>query len=109
MVERYVFIKLKSEHATEAGRKEVAERTLDDLDGLPGVVKLIVGTPADQHAGDAWDLSIVVVFDRYEDVAPYLSHPDHRRYVDEYLKPRLEVIKYWNFDVEVRGPDQEQD
>ena len=101
MVERYVFIKLKDEYATEEGRQEVIERTFGDLRAVPGLKKLIVGNPADEAAERSWDISIVAVFDRLEDVAPYLAHPDHRRYVDEFLKPRREIIKYWNFDVRV--------
>ena len=33
------------------------------------------------------------------DIEPYRVHPDHRAYVDEFLKPRMEIIKAWNFEV----------
>ena len=105
MVERYVFVKLKNEHATDEGRKEVIERTLADLKGIAGLKKIIVGAPADDSAKEAWDVSIVVVFDSIDAVGPYLSDPAHRTYVDDFLMPRTEVIKYWNFDVDVaEGP-----
>jgi len=101
MVERYVFIKLKDAHATAAGRQEVIDRTFADLRQVPGVRKLIVGKPADAAAEGSWDVSLVVVFDDLADVAPYQAHPVHRRYVDEFLAPRMEIIKAWNFDVRV--------
>jgi len=101
MVERYVFIKLNSEHATAAGRREVIDRTFADLRGVPGLVKLIVGEPADAAAERSWDVSLVAVFDDIADVEPYLAHPDHRRYMDEFLAPRMEILKAWNFDARV--------
>ena len=33
-----------------------------------------------------------------EDVDPYREHPVHRSYVDDFLKPRLAVLKAWNFE-----------
>jgi hypothetical protein len=99
MIERYVFVRLKEEYSTEQGRADVVQRTLDDLRELPGVLGISVGTPADEHAGKGWDISIAVSFEHQDHVKPYLDHPAHRAYVDEFLKPRLKVIKYWNFDV----------
>ena len=99
MIERYVFLKLKDAHSTSAGRREVIEHTREALPKIPGVRGVAVGEPADGHAVASWDVSIVVRFDKIEDVEPYRVHPDHRAYVDEFLKPRLEVIKAWNFDV----------
>ena len=98
MVERYVFVKLKDEYATPEGRREVAQQTATQLDAVPGPVRVTVGVP-DEKAEGSWDLSIAVLFNDHEDVAPYLVHAEHRRYVDEYLKPRMEFIKYWNFHV----------
>ena len=105
MVERYVFVKLKEEHANPEGRKEVIDRTLSDLKGIAGLKKIIVGAPADESAEKSWDVSIVVVFDSLDAVGPYLADPVHRTYVDDFLLPRTEVLKYWNFDVDVaEGP-----
>ncbi len=99
MIERYVFIKLKDEHSSREARQEVIEHSRAVLPKVPGVVAVRVGEPADGHAVAAWDVSIVVTFGAIEDVEPYRAHPDHRAYVDEFLKPRMAVIKAWNFDV----------
>jgi hypothetical protein len=99
MIDRYVFVKLTDAHASATGRAEIAAHTRAALAGVPGVERLTVGTPADEAAVKSWDLSIVVRFRRLEDVEPYQRHPDHRRYVDEYLAPRMQVIKAWNFEV----------
>lgn len=100
MIERYVFVRLQKEYSTDAGRAEVVARTRTDLAALPGVLSVTVGTPADAGSGKAWDIGIVVRFAAIEDVAPYGSHPDHRTYVDDFLAPRMEVIKAWNFVVD---------
>ena len=99
MIERYVFIRLDEQHATQQGRAEVVTRTREVLPKLPGVVSVTVGTPADDSSAGAWDISIVVRFQRVEEIAGYSQHPDHRVYVDEFLAPRMKVIKAWNFEV----------
>jgi uncharacterized membrane protein YdbT with pleckstrin-like domain len=100
MIERYIFVKLKEEYATEDGRAEAARHTRAVISELPGVVAVRVGTPSDDRSAKAWDLSIAVRFQSAEDIEPYRVHPDHRAYVDEFLEPRMDVIKAWNFAVE---------
>lgn len=105
-IDRHVFVRLKKERAGE--REEVAAYTARILAGLPGVVRVNAGTPADAHAEAAWDVSVVVRFASLDDVESYRVHPEHRRYVDEYLAPRMDVIKAWNFVVDVdsgSGPE----
>jgi hypothetical protein len=98
MIERYVFIKLNAEYASEHGRRAVVDRTRA-LAALPGVLELRVGVPTEAAGSKSWDVSIAV---RFADVAAferYRLDPDHRAYVDEFLAPRLEVIKAWNFEL----------
>ena len=40
---------------------------------------------------------MIAHFESLDAVEPYRIHPDHRSYVDDFLKPRLAVIKAWNF------------
>jgi hypothetical protein len=96
MVERYVFVKLKPEHATLQGRAEVRAQS-KRLALVPGVRALVIGEPADTGAAAAWDLSLVVRFDSLDDVDRYLEHREHLAYYEGFLAPRLQVIKAWNF------------
>ena len=34
-----------------------------------------------------------------EDISPYAAHSNHRAYVDEYLKPKLESLVAYDFEV----------
>lgn len=99
-VERYVFIKLLDEHATAEARAEICAEAERAIRAVPGVLALRVGTPADHHARSAWDLSLAVSFASLEDVERYRDHPEHRRFVDEVVKPRLAVIKAWNMELQ---------
>ena len=36
------------------------------------------------------------------DADAYRAHPEHRRFVDEFVAPRCEVRKAWSFEVESR-------
>jgi adenine C2-methylase RlmN of 23S rRNA A2503 and tRNA A37 len=49
------------------------------------------GLAADEKSIKSWDISIHVEFDTLADVEAYLPHPDHRDYVDNFLKPKLAV------------------
>jgi hypothetical protein len=98
VVERYVFVRLKPEHATEHGRHELRARATA-LAKLPGVIALTVGTPADAAARGAWDLSLVARFDSLAAVERYLEHAGHAAFFDALLQPRAQVIKAWNFEV----------
>ncbi len=104
MIERYVFIKLKGAHATSTGRAEVVKETTAKLPNLPGVLGVTVGTPADDPSGSEWDVSIVARFAKLEDIEAYRIHPEHRAYVDDFLRPRMQAIKAWNFDVVTNTP-----
>jgi len=100
MIERYVYVRLNPEFQTVEGRAEVAAHTRSALGRLSRQRGVRVGVPSDDHSAAGWDLSIVVRFDSMEDLAAYLPDPDHRVYVDDYLKPKMVMLKAWNFEVE---------
>ena len=102
MVERIAFVKLAPEHATDSRRRALAERALEELRPLPGVLAITVGLPADPDAAKAWDLCVNVSFATLEDAAAYRAHPVHRRFVDEVIAPRSVARKSWTFEVESR-------
>jgi hypothetical protein len=104
MIERVHLLKLKAEHATARGRREIVDRALTVLAAIPGVLGVRAGAPADDDSAAAWDLYIVVRFHAVRDIDPYRAHPEHRRFVDEFLGPRIEVKKGWNFDCLETGP-----
>jgi hypothetical protein len=98
MIERHVLIKLKAEFANDAARREIADATLAAIRAIPQVRAVSVGVPADAHASSAWDISLVVDFDSLADVQPYMDDAGHQRFTVEYLRPKVEVVKHWNFE-----------
>ena len=100
MIERFAFVKLAPEHATDAERRALARQAVETLRALPGVVSLTVGLPADPDSAKAWDLCVNVRFATLEDAAAYRAHPVHRRFVDEVIAPRSAARKGWTFSVE---------
>jgi Stress responsive A/B Barrel Domain len=98
MIERHVLIKLKTEQCNDKARREIAEATLKALRAIPQVRSVSVGVPADEHATAAWDLSLVVHLNSLADVQPYMDDAGHQRFTHEYLRPRVEVVKHWNFE-----------
>lgn len=97
MIERHVYLKFKDEFVNDQAIDDVVSTTPAMLSTVPQVRGLRIGRPCDAKSRDAWDLVLVVAFDSADDVEAYRVHPDHKRYYLEYLKPRLEVIKAWNF------------
>lgn len=98
MIERHVLIKLKAEHANTTARREIAAATLAALRAIPNVRAVSVGVPADAHAESAWDLSLIVHLDSLADVQPYMEDAGHQRFTHEFLRPKVEVVKHWNFE-----------
>ena len=76
---------------------DILSETHRVLQTVPGVEMYEIGTPADEKAMAAWDLSITATFASRAVLESYIQHPRHREYVDEFIKPKLEVIKAWNF------------
>ncbi len=102
MIERFAFVKLAPGHATDAERRALADQALATLRGLPGVLSMTVGMPADPDAAKAWDLCINVRFADLDGAAAYRAHPVHRRFVDEVVAPRSVARKGWTFAIETR-------
>ena len=100
MIQRVVVIKLKDAYANKEDRAEVVRQTKVVLTTAPGVRHLDVATPADARCKRSWDLCILLRFDDLEAVETYRVDKIHRAYVDVFLKPMLEVIRVWNFDLE---------
>jgi hypothetical protein len=98
MIERTVLVKLKESHAGEAERREVASHSREALSSIPGVTGVTVAVAADEKSSGSWDLVMTVRFAALEDVPTYAAHPLHRAYVDDYLRPRMETIRAWNFE-----------
>jgi hypothetical protein len=99
MIERIVLLKLSQDFATPHARHAVAEHSRQVLPRLPGVLEAHVGVAADDRTVATWDLSLVLRFDSIDDIPPYAAHPDHRAYVDQYLRPKLESLVAYNFEV----------
>ena len=96
MVIRIIMIKLTDEFATEEWREAIARSAQENLPKVPGVQALHLAMPADEKTLGSWDLSAQIHFARIEDVGPYIQHPDHRSWVDGYLKPKTAALKAWN-------------
>jgi Stress responsive A/B Barrel Domain len=103
MIERVQLLKLKAEHATPEGRTDVVEHALTVLAGLPGVLEMHAGVPADANASRSWDVLIALRFAAVSDVGPFCAHAEYQRFVDEFLAQRVEVEKSWSFEIR-HGP-----
>lgn len=95
MVERYLFAKLKAEHATVSGRVE-ARRQARALAVVSGAVAVVPGQPADAAALHAWDLSVVLRFENEEAATRASSDPGYVAF-ERYLGSVAQVVKAWSF------------
>ena len=95
MVERYLFAKLKPEHATAGGRAAARIRA-HELSDVADAVAVVVGEPADPAALHAWDLSVVL---RFADARAAAAAPSDPAYVafERYLASAAQVVKAWSF------------
>ncbi len=98
MITRTVLVKLTDEWSTDAGRAAVAAHSAEALSAIPGVVSAEAGVPADDASRASWDVIFLVRFASMNDVEPYRVHPLHTSYLNDYLNPKAEVKKAWNWD-----------
>jgi hypothetical protein len=104
MIERVHLLKLTAEHATPKDRREIVDHALAVLAGIPGVLGVTAGVAADEETRKSWDIFLVVRFASVDDIGRYRVHPEHRKFVDEFLASLVEVKKGWNFDSATTGP-----
>ncbi len=98
MITRTVLVKLIDEWSTDSGRSEVAAHSKEALSAIPGVVSAEAGVPADDAARASWDVIFLVHFASMDDVEPYRVHPLHTSFLTDYLNPKAEIKKAWNWD-----------
>lgn len=99
MIERIVLLQLTEEYTSSKALDDVAEHSRHVLPGLPGVLDCHVGLAADERTASSWHISLLLRFESLDDIPPYAAHPDHRAYVDEFLRPKLASISAFNFEV----------
>lgn len=100
MFNRFVFIKLTPQYSNDEGITEVLEESKRVLPNIPGVVNCSGGRPADEHAGKGWDLCLTLRFASLEDIESYRVHPEHEKFLQEFLAPKVEAKRVWNFAVQ---------
>lgn len=99
MIQRVVFIKLKREYANDADRAAIVAETRAVLPQAHGVRRLEVGVAADARSKREWDIGLVLQLDSLEEVERYRVDRVHRAYVDVFLKPMVESIRVWNYEL----------
>ena len=99
MIQRVVLCKLHPAYVDEL--QAVQWHTAEVLAQAPGVRGLEVGAPSDPRTRREWDFAILIRFDDMEAVEAYRAHEIHRKYYELYLKPMLDKIRVYNFEVPV--------
>jgi heme-degrading monooxygenase HmoA len=95
----HVVIAWLKQPGDEAARKRFIETT-KRFATLPGVIGHRVGPllPSDSKVADnSFDVAVVVTFKDKEALAAYLEHPEHKKGVEEVLKPLLEKVVVYDF------------
>lgn len=100
MIDRIVLVSLLPDHATDAGRAEVAAHARAVLGALPGVIDVRTGLAADPPAAKSWDVSFIVRIASIDDYPAYRDHPAHKAFLEDFLAPRCQFKKAWNFTVD---------
>ncbi|MCR9160230.1 MAG: Dabb family protein [Nannocystaceae bacterium] len=97
MIERTVLIRLRPEIRPEA--RTVAEHTQDVLSEAVGVLAVHTAVAADTRTEQVWDLMVSLRFETLEAVERYRADPRHRKYLEVYLRPLLESIRAFNWEL----------
>ncbi|MCO4768674.1 MAG: Dabb family protein [Deltaproteobacteria bacterium] len=98
MIERLVLLSLRPDFATPDGRAEVVARAEEVIATLPQVLEVAGSAAADERTAGAWDVCLRIHFASLDDVAAYLPEAKHRALVDDFLTPRIDALKAFNFE-----------
>jgi hypothetical protein len=86
-----------------AGDAEARDRIIEVSKGfadIPGVVSVSAGPvlPSNRAiVNSSFDVAVVLVFEDRRALAAYLEHPEHKRALDQVLKPLVEKIAIYDF------------
>jgi hypothetical protein len=94
MVERIMLLKLVQGRE----RTEVAFRALSALRGLPELLDVSVGLPADAASEKSWDVSLVFRFSNLRALERALESESYLAFAEGELASAAEVTKAWNFE-----------
>ncbi len=103
MIDRFTFVRLAPEYATAAGRAEALDRLRSALTELPGLLRLSMGTPADDSASK-WDLSMVLRFADLDGLTAAMGTVAWASVFEHMLPTRALVIKAWTFATDDHDP-----
>jgi hypothetical protein len=98
MIQRIVLIRLTEKFSTEEGRSEVLEYSRQRLAAAPQIASFTAGAQVAPLAEKRWDLALTMNFETRKDVDEYCLSAAHRTFFEDFLQPRLALIKAWNFD-----------
>ncbi len=99
MFERFVYLKLTDEWANDEGRALVLKESARRLGAFKEVVAYRAGVAADAHAAKGWDLCLALQFESLSDIETYRVHPDHQAFLKDFLAPKVEAKRVWNFEM----------
>lgn len=97
-VNHVVIVWLK-DHESQTARKEYIEAT-KSLSNLPMVLSYRIGTvlPGGREVVDSsYDVAIVATFENAQALDEYTRHPDHKKVLDEKLKPLVDKVIVYDF------------
>jgi heme-degrading monooxygenase HmoA len=87
----------------QPGDVEARKRFIETTKGfatLPGVIGHRVGPvlPSGRKVADSsFDIAVVITFKDKEALAAYLEHPEHKKGVEDVLKPLVEKVVVYDF------------
>jgi hypothetical protein len=94
---RYVQIKLKADQASAKSLDSIVTTSVATLQKISGVIACRAMLPAEPSTKEAWDLCLVLDFESVDAIEHYRVHPDHQTFLKEFLGPKVEAKKVWNF------------
>ncbi|WP_255556279.1 Dabb family protein [Methylococcus sp. ANG] len=97
-VQHVVIVWLK-DHGNPAARQQYIENSRR-LGKLPMVLRYQVGTvlAGDRAVVDgSYDVGVVATFENDQALRDYLAHPEHRKVIEESLKPLVEKAVVYDF------------
>lgn len=104
VLRRYIFAKLKPEHAQELKIIQLQKVAHEVLQAAYGVQGVHVGRAVDDETRTQWDICITIDFVSSVDLERSLNDSVMRAFIERYLSQRVERISVATFEGKWSGP-----
>ena len=99
MIQRQVYLKLKSTYCNSVDIDAIAAQSVDVFEQTELIEQYSIGRPSDAHTAREWQLMFSLTFSDQAGVDAWRMHPLRRAFYEQFLGPMRKKVRVCNWRV----------